>query len=151
MTITSACSRQGLSISGISGGFFATSFKKAQISAGNFPFNRVTERKSLHPYGANQHISFVTSAEPLPDNNSSIFLTGCDTNGTGWPVMPEAPYPKVMQRLLLKQAEDRVRKISGVIDKGYSHISATHFCYIKRCPCASPAPFGGGGAVFRFS
>jgi hypothetical protein len=92
------------------------------------------------------HISFVTSAGLLPDTNSSIFLTGCDTNRTGWPVMPQAPYLKVKQCLLLKQADDRVRKIFYVTDKGYSHISATHFCYSKRPPYASPAPSGVRGA-----
>jgi len=44
-------------------------------------------------------------------------------------MMPQAPYPKVMQRLLLKQADDQDRKIFDVIDKRYSHISAAHFLF----------------------
>jgi len=55
-------------------------------------------------------------------------------------MIPQAPYLKVKKRLPLKQSDDLVKKIYDVIDKGYSHISATNFLFYSNVPLAPALP-----------
>ena len=60
-------------------------------------------------------------------------------------MIPQAPYLKVKKRLPLKQSDDLVRKIFGVVKKGIVTFQRLISCFIQ-LPLAPALPPLGAGA-----